>query len=301
MASASHRRGRAQAADVRSPPLVAEASTSARLALGSSPTLTAQEQAALAIARRWKESSASNGLNSVAGPDGTVRFLFGASQPSVVCAVFQVCDIELQRGETVNAVHLGDTARWVVEPAVSGSGATEVMHLVIKPMDVDLETTLMVATNRRTYHLRLRSHRSEFIPRIAFIYPEEAAAKWDAITKREATEKADATIPSTDESMNDLSFDYRVEGSAKWKPVRVYNNGQKTFIQMPTSMAASEAPTLLLVRKDGGIWTDEETAMVNYRVQNDRFVVDALFEKAILIAGAGASQDRITITRGKQQ
>lgn len=287
-------------AEVRpAPPLVPEISGLNRPQLNANgQAFTAQEQASLAVARRWRESS-NSALTSVAGPDGTVRFVFGASQPSIVCAVLQVCDVELQRGETVNSVHYGDTARWLVEPAVTGSGATETIHLVIKPLDADLETTLMVTTNRRTYHMRLRSHRSEFIPRVAFVYPEEAAAKWDAISKREAVEKRDSTIPSTGESIGDLSFDYRVDGSVSWKPVRVYNDGRKTFIQMPSSIAQTEAPSLLLVRKDGGIFSDEETAMVNYRVQNDRFIVDAVFEKAILIAGVGSSQDRVTITRGK--
>jgi type IV secretory pathway VirB9-like protein len=39
-------------------------------------------------------------------------------------------------------------------------------------------------------------------------------------------------------------------------------------------MAQTEAPTLLVVRKDGGLFTDDETVMVNYRVQGDRYIVD---------------------------
>ncbi|MNG33350.1 Conjugal transfer protein [compost metagenome] len=64
-------------------------------------------------------------------------------------------------------------------------------------------------------------------------------------------------------------------------------------------MAQTEAPTLLVVRKDGGWFRDDETVMVNYRVQGDRYIVDTVFDKAILIAGVGKSQDRITILRGK--
>ena len=58
-------------------------------------------------------------------------------------------------------------------------------------------------------------------------------------------------------------------------------------------------PALLVVRKDGGVFTDDETVMVNYRVQGDRYIVDSVFDKAILIAGVGSSQDRVTIQRGK--
>jgi type IV secretory pathway VirB9-like protein len=44
-----------------------------------------------------------------------------------------------------------------------------------------------------------------------------------------------------------------LSGSASWKPVRVYNDGRKTIIEMPGTMQQTEAPTLLVVRKEGGI------------------------------------------------
>ena len=264
----------------------------------NNPVLTPQEKAAVAIAKRWREAGAT-GMKPVAGPDGSIRYLYGAQQPSIICAVLQVCDVELQAGEQVNSIQLGDTARWTIEPAISGTGAAEVQHLIIKPMDVGLETSLVVTTNRRTYHLRLRSHRTEFMPRVGFTYPDEAVAKWDAIKSREGRDKRERTIAQTGEYLGELSFAYDVAGSAPWKPVRVYNDGVKTIIQMPAAIAHTEAPTLLVVRRDGGLFTEAETVMVNYRVQGDRYIVDSVFDKALLIAGVGSSQERVTITRGK--
>lgn len=107
------------------------------------------------------------------------------------------------------------------------------------------------------------------------------------------------TIPETGEYLGNLNFGYSISGDASWKPLRVYNDGVKTIIQMPSSMAQTEAPTLLVIRKDGGLFSDDETVMVNYRVQDDRYIVDTIFDKAILIAGVGSSQDRVTITREK--
>lgn len=262
------------------------------------PKLTPQERAAIAIAQKWQASSAT-GIKPVSGTDGSIRYLFGAQEPSIVCAVLQVCDVELQAGEQVNSIHLGDTARWMVEPAITGSGPAEIQHLIIKPMDVGLETSLIVTTNRRTYHFRLRSHRTKFMPRVAFTYAEDALVKWDAIKNREGKEKRENTIPQTGEYLGDLNFAYSVDGSVAWKPVRVYNDGVKTIIQMPGAMAQTEAPTLLVVRKDGGLFTDDETVLVNYRIQGDRYIVDTIFDKAILIAGVGSGQDRVIITRGK--
>ena len=262
------------------------------------PTLTPQEKAAIAIAQKWQAASAT-GIKPVSGTDGSIRYLFGAQEPSIVCAVLQVCDVELQAGEQVNSIHLGDTARWTVEPAITGSGPAEIQHLIIKPMDVGLETSLIVTTNRRTYHFRLRSHRTQFMPRVAFTYTEDALVKWDALKTREGKEKQERTLPQTGEYLGDLNFAYSLDGTVAWKPVRVYNDGQKTIIQMPAAMAQTEAPTLLVVRKDGGLFTDDETVLVNYRIQGDRYIVDTIFDKAILIAGIGSGQDRVVITRGQ--
>ena len=264
----------------------------------NNPALTPQEKAAIAISQRWQQASAT-GIKPVDAGDGYVRFIFGAQQPSIVCAVLQVCDVALQAGEQVNSINLGDTARWTVEPAITGFGLTEVQHLIIKPMDVGLETSLVVTTNRRTYHLKLRSHRTEYMPQVAFTYPEEALAKWEAIKTREQEQIKRDTIPQTGEYLGNLNFDYSVSGDVSWKPVRVYNDGVKTIIEMPKAMNQTEAPTLLVVRKEGGWLKDDETVMVNYRVQSNRFIVDTIFDKAILIAGAGKSQDRVTIQRGK--
>lgn len=266
------------------------------------PKLSPQEVAAIQMAKKWQNSSPAS-VNPSQGADGSIRFLYGAQQPSIVCAVLQVCDVELQMGEIVNSIHIGDQARWIVEPAITGQGSAEVQHLIIKPMDVGLQTTLIVTTNRRTYHFVLKSHRSQFMPRVSFIYPEDATEKWNALKSRENPHLQNRQvkgISSTGEYLGDLDFAYSVSGAASWKPVRVYNDGHKTIIQMPKSMNQTEAPTLLLLNREGWLFREEETAIVNYRLQGDRYIVDMLFDKAILISGIGNSQSRVTIEREKK-
>ncbi|OLL27276.1 P-type conjugative transfer protein TrbG [Burkholderia sp. SRS-W-2-2016] len=259
------------------------------------PKLTPQELAAVAIGKKWQEGQ---DVKPFQGSDGSINwpYLPGKQYP-VMCAVLQVCDIALQPGENVNGMNVGDP-RYTVEPAVTGSGASQVLHLILKPLDVGLDTTLVLTTDRRTYHFRLRSSRSQLMPFVSFTYPEDAMAKWDAIKAREVKVRQDNTIPQTGEYLGNLDFNYTVSGSTRWKPVRVYNDGRKTIIEMPSTMQQSEAPALLVVRKDGGLFTDAETQMVNYRVQGDRYIVDTIFDKAILVSGVGSSQDKVTITRG---
>jgi type IV secretion system protein VirB9 len=97
--------------------------------------LSPSEQAAVARSVAWRSKKAV--LRT--GPDGKVLFAFGHSQPTVVCAPLQVCDIEFEAGEIVKDVNLGDTVRWKIAPATSGpSGPGEIPHLIVKPNSVNL-------------------------------------------------------------------------------------------------------------------------------------------------------------------
>ncbi|KTD44110.1 MULTISPECIES: P-type conjugative transfer protein TrbG [Legionella] len=257
--------------------------------------LTPQEQSALSIGKKWQTGMATS--KPVTARDGSIAFVYGSGQTQILCAVLQVCDVALQPGEQVNNLNVGDP-RFLVEPAITGIGPAQRLHLLIKALDVGLDTSLVVTTDRRTYHLRLRSSRKQFMPYVSFIYPEDAQAKWDAIRVKETIERHNNTIPLTGEYLGNLNFNYCITGNTRWKPTRVFNDGVKTIIEMPQAMQQTQAPTLLVLRH-GGLFKKAETVMVNYRVQNNRFIVDTVFDKAILIAGVGRNQEKITITRRK--
>lgn len=259
------------------------------------PTLTAPEQAGVAITKRWQAANEHTG--PLPGPDGAVRYLFGATQPTIVCAVMKVCDVELQAGEEVVNLNQGDH-RFSIEPALTYSPEGEIQHLIIKPLDVGLETTLVVTTNRRTYRMKLVSTRNDYMAFVVFTYPEDAMKKWAALRAKSEKARQEKTIPETGEFMGDLDFHYTVSGNAPWKPLRVYNDGKRTIIQMPATMSQGEAPALLVVKS--GAFSDGDPSLVNYRLQGDRFIVDSIFDKAILVAGVGSDQDRVTITKEKQ-
>ncbi|GHV20323.1 hypothetical protein AGMMS49959_07420 [Planctomycetales bacterium] len=251
---------------------------------GDEPAFTPKEANQIAISDAWASGGTAMDVQ------GAVTFAFGLQQPSIVCAVFQVTDIELQAGEVVQSVIVGDSLRWGIDAMIS-AGTTP--HIVVKPVDSGLTTSMVVATDRRTYHFALKSSRRNYMSRVLFTYPQEAAAKFeqqrkDAEAKAQA-ERERATIPETNEYLGDLNFNYRVSGNTPWKPTRVYNDGTKTIIEMPRLMKSTESPALLV--KQGG----EET-LVNYRVQGDRYVVDAVFKEAILIAGHGRKQQKVTLT-----
>lgn len=270
--------------------LLADSYTDKYFRDAKNPRLNSQEQKGLKISQHYSSDSKMS-VPPVPGDSGRVMFTFGTN-PSVVCAVLQVCDIALQPGEQVNSINVGDSVRWQIEPSISGSGRQSRIHILIKPLDVGLNTTLFIATDRRSYHIRLKSHRTRYMAAVGFSYPEDAAAKWKQIQVNQAR-KTQAEILPTGENIQNLDFNYRISGdSPAWKPIRVYNDGTRTIIQMPEIMSKTEAPSLLVIR-------DGETTLVNYRLQNNRFIVDSLFDEAILITGVGRRQTKVVVKRSR--
>lgn len=245
-------------------------------------TGAAVTQDSLALAEQWQDG----GAPVTQGEDGKVVFLYGAAQPVVVCSPLQVCDIQLQEGELVQDVLVGDAVRWKVEAATSGVGTGQSVHLVVKPAEAGLITSMVITTSARTYHLELRSDAHRYMARVGFDYPDEIALNLAAINERLAA----STVPGAGVPAERLDFNYRIEGEARWKPVRVYTDGIKTFIQFPAALSGSDAPVLFVI--SGG-----QNRIVNYRLSEGMMVVDYLVDNGVLLAGVGRDQQRITLRR----
>lgn len=255
----------------------------ASLPVALAQSMSANETKGTNISGQWRGS---RGLVT-RGTDGKVVFLFGEIQPSVVCSPLQVCDIELQAGEIVRDVLVGDTVRWKVEPATSGAVGGQAIHLIVKPAEPGLVTSMVVTTSRRTYHIQLKSHPTQYMARVGFEYPEDVSTKLADINARlEAS-----TIPGAGVPAEQLNFAYSVSGGASWRPTRVYTDGTKTYIQFPKSMSSQDAPVLFVV--SGG-----ENRIVNYRMRNGMMVVDYNIDRAVLVSGVGWKQQKVTIKRG---
>nr|WP_244616877.1 P-type conjugative transfer protein TrbG [Starkeya nomas] len=245
--------------------------------------LSANEAKGTGISERWRGSP---GVVT-RGPDGKVVFLYGEIQPSVVCSPLQVCDIELQPGEVVRDVLVGDTVRWKVEPATSGAADGQAIHLIVKPSEPGLVTSMVVTTSRRTYHIQLKSHQSQYMARVGFAYPDDVSIRMADINARiEAS-----TIPGAGVPAEQLQFEYSVSGRAGWRPSRVYSDGQKTYIQFPRSITGQDAPVLFVT--SGG-----QSRIVNYRMKGDMMIVDYHVDRAVLVSGVGWNQEKVTIRRG---
>ena len=231
------------------------------------------------------------GAAAVTGPDGVLRYPFGErTPPTLRCMPLSVCDLVLEPGESIVNVAVGDSIRWLIAPATSGPADATTPHILIKPTEAGLRTNLIVTTNRRTYYLTLVSRKSDPMLRIGFSYPQDLGrtfAPSPALSPR-PTPRPSAELPAA--AFEKLDFDYRVSGDRGLLPLRVFNDGAHTYLEMPPGM--TEIPILFAVGSDGG-----ET-LVNYRYTGKYYVIDGLPARIALVDGSGKKQRRALVIRG---
>jgi len=232
----------------------------------------------------------------------TVLYPYSAdSSPSVDSAPLRTTDIQLDAGETVTDVALGDAQRWMANAASAGDPHNATPHIVVKPEIAGIDTNLTIYTTERIYHLSLYA-RGRAMQEVEFYYPDDIqrqmatarqAAKQPDITD-DAGAEAQSALPEVDPSK--LNYSYKIDGARNlaFAPVRVFDDGTRVYLQMPARMQTATAPALMLDGTAG-------PQMVNYRSVpltdgGSYYVVDRLFDKAELVSGAGRDSDRVLVT-----
>ena len=214
----------------------------------------------------------------------------------VYAAPGEITDIALEAGEQFvgsGPVAAGDTVRWVIGDTESGSGPSKRVHILVKPTRPDLVTNLVINTNRRTYHLELRSAEKTYMASVSWTYPGD-----QLIALRRQNAAADAVAPvASGVDIGALNFRYRIEGdNPAWRPLRAFDDGRQVFVEFPRGIGQGEMPPLWVIGAEGG------AELVNYRVQGNHMIVDRLFAAAELrLGGEHQKKVRIVRTEGRPQ
>jgi pilus assembly protein CpaC len=163
-------------------------------------------------------------------------------------------------------------------------GGRSELIVIITPSFVTSDSDLVQKSVRRSGQLTGETDASLLDQGLTPLDEKEKEAAAKAETERLAAEaQANAAARAAA---------YTVTGDAPWRPVQVYSDGQRTVIEMPGSIPAGKAPTLLVVQEGA-----PEAAPVNYRFENSRYVVDTVLDRAVLVAGAGYYRESVMIAR----
>jgi P-type conjugative transfer protein TrbG len=235
----------------------------------------------------------------VAGSGGRVLFTYGQHLPTVVCAVLQVCELDLEAGEKLiqDSIDWGDH-RFEVTPRIAGTGIGEFTYLVLKPTESGLDTTMTVGTNKRSYYVRLISTDHQHMAHIAFLYPDEDTAKRkaeqtaiQAEADRQRLEAEHLAQLSTTKPIRNWDYTVKLHGkdAGYLRPTEVGDDGVHTHVRLSEEARHRGLPVIEIRDARGPI-------PANARWDGNELVIDAVFERACLIEGVGREQQRACIT-----
>lgn len=295
--------------------------------LAASAPLNAKEKASVAVAARWRLRPD----KPSPGEDGVVRWVYGSSQPVVVCAPLQVCDVAFQPGEIINSVNVGDKDRWTPRPGLTGSGADRVSHINVKPTDADLVSSMIVYTNKRTYSIKLIANAHQYTPFTAFTYTDDVQAAWAQYAQQVAgsdqnaprspvqvvqQQNAPAQQPTqlgwhpelAHEPVQQAAYqqpvappppEYSISGdNVSWRPTHAYSRDGRTYIEFGKEMQFSTAPAILGLANDGFWFFSSPTQqMLVYRFIGNDAVIDGIVDHAELVLGVGSATQKVEIKR----
>ncbi len=253
-----------------------------------------------AIVRAYRDYQKTGRMETVKG-HGWVTYPYSEnSKPIIACSTYHFCIVQLEAGERLNSYGLGDTQDWKTNAFITGQGKNASVSIQVKPITNDLSTDMTISTNKRTYLIGLVAKSGMETSVLRFYYPEETLKdnliKVAAMQSQQDNDVVNSTPmnSTTDVDLNHVDFNYRIKGdSPPWRPLRVFDDGNKTYIEMPAITSQTTLPVLYLER-------NQSMQMVNYRYEKPYFVVDGLFQKAWLISGKGQAQTRVELINQNQ-
>lgn len=267
---------------------------------------------------------------------GLVTFVYGSGIPTVVCALLELTDLAFEKGESILSVQLGDSVRWNIESAISGSANDSVEHLIVKPLEAGLKTSMLITTDRRTYHIRLKSTEADFMPAVVFSYPNSlklpskkhygddsylqytsnyesnedhndysetnsSLKNYSSVqnVSYEGNSRPALNVAATyNDSTQRRNYNYSVDGDSKIIPQNVYDDGKRTFIVMNNPINSSYLPVLQEISSESFLFFGEDkTNTVNFTYFDNTFVVDGIYSHLRLISKNGEEKQSADVVR----
>jgi P-type conjugative transfer protein TrbG len=231
--------------------------------------------------------------------DGVVKFPYGQYEPTVTCKPLNLCDIELEVGEVVQSVLIGDSVRWNdgdqgVPIVYSGTGANTTAHLVLKPVEANISTNLMVTTSKRTYMIKLKSSNYGYVVRAGFYYPSQEVISYNNQQTANKNSEFDNTQSKSLIELSKLNYQYEIVGKDyDWKPLQVFDDNISVYIKLPSDISSRSLPGLCIVNQ----LDKSQCELVNFKYNHQFYIINKLFEEAKLMNGFGKHADTIIIRK----
>lgn len=199
-----------------------------------------------------------------------------------------ITTIKLEADEDILYIVGGNTEAFLIDQTRGGKDGSSLVY--IKPLFEDLDTNIVITTDKRVYFFYVKTSKTIFNSMVRFQYPYEreivAYANEIALNKLNNPApievKNNETLPSISIIGNEkIDLKYNIKSNNAIAPDLVYNNGLKTYVRLKKGI--QEMPILEVIGANGKVET------VNMRVDERDgykfFIVDKIVNKGQLKLG----------------
>ncbi len=184
--------------------------------------------------------------------------------------------IDFEQNESIDQVVVGDPTGWQIKSAGN--------RMFLKPVQPDATTNMTVYTDKRIYYFELYAAEAEglrdeqltFLTKFAYpdaSDPEEGAFRQYASFSDEM-DQDDIRIEEEPERYN---FNYSLTGSQRIAPLKVFDDGEFTYMEF--NKVNADIPAIFMVYPEG-----DET-IINYRMTGDFIVIERVASQFTLRHG----------------
>ena len=190
----------------------------------------------------------------------------------IITSPGKITDFQLKPGEQISGTpFVTDSTNWKFTMGTSVENGQTIQPLFISPLQVGLDTSMIVLTDQRTYRFRMASFENQYMTGLSFRYPVQLS---DGTYVSEDFEQyiADTALSGAySVDLTKVDYSYRVDiakGKPNWAPITVDSDDTKTYMQLPVTIANSDSMPSVYLVKNG----DEN--LVNYRIIGNIYQVD---------------------------
>ena len=259
------------------------------LVLGLSANLYANDGAKGKTLAVKKEYSTSGNPNYISGKKEAIKkisAIFNYAEDNSYQIFLKedfITTIKLEANEDILYIAGGNIEGVMLDQTRGGKDGSSLVY--IKPLFEDLDTNIVITTDKRVYYFDVKTSKTMFNPMIRFNYPmeretvaytnESAVARINnPITMADIEAKKYETTPYIPTTViKDVNYEIRDNNDIS--PDLVYNDGLKTYVRLKKGI--QEMPILEVLGEDG------KPEKVNQRIEEKDgykfFIVDKLFDK----------------------
>ena len=259
------------------------------LVLGLSANLYANDGAKGKTLAVKKEYSTSGNPNYISGKKEAIKkisAIFNYAEDNSYQIFLKedfITTIKLEANEDILYIAGGNIEGVMLVQTRGGNDGSSLVY--IKPLFEDLDTNIVITTDKRVYYFDVKTSKTMFNPMIRFNYPmereivaytnESAVARINnPITMADIEAKKYETTPYIPTTVI-KDANYEIRDNNDISPDLVYNDGLKTYVRLKKGI--QEMPILEVLGEDG------KPEKVNQRIEEKDgykfFIVDKLFDK----------------------